>query len=827
MAKVFCDAFFPPLPPTSSYKRPTENPFEPLAKADELLEDTLTKKFIAVVNDNGLIPGLKLLYCGDRPDPAIVDKERKKPDAAFYRDANAPSDGKPHWGSQLMPVEFKRKSTTNLDPYDDDAKSDRVVPAESDERKKVNGQNITYVECLMAVQHRLAVFMLFVIGRRFRLIRWDRSGSIVTRAVDYYVEWELFCDILWRISQCSDVQLGCDPTAELILPDDPDWKRMDRAAKPRQWHIRHAERQLQDYEIPMKNKSDKKRHPQWIFIQEKFAASLHKDWPRYRLKVPAGDGMRCFAVCRPIFRAKGLTGRGTRGYIALDCETRRFVWLKDSWRAHYLNVEKEGDVLAQLNAANVSHVPTLICHGDIEDQVTLTPSWWEQQHPRSTSSAAKAVPVDSARSVGSSSSSSLKRKRREDDDGRDANQESSEEPSATETDPAFRSDCPLRLHRHYRLVVKEIALPLSEFACGRQLVEIVRDCIKAHREATQKTQILHRDVSGGNIMILPIMEERDDGFYVKLVGMLTDWELSKPLNGPGSRGIRQPERTGTWQFMSVALLTRRKPVEICDELEAFLYVIIYYASRYLKSEHDGDTIAAFLDAFFDTYTLNSGRYTCGPAKREAIQNGQLTIDAGTTLQFTNPMDRLLATLLGWFKAHTIVTTYELKQAERRKTHAHTSPLPPTLPSALTSATAPSSSGLQPAIQLKPSNVLDLLCDAHVSVPSTQDYALSALLINQTTMEDLLTAVLTLQEWTTTDKVGDRIPVGWKIADKLYGPTVKSTMTQVSVNKKAKRSQVESSEPAGLVTLVKVTPRAPVTPPRTRASAVDEEEEKEE
>ena len=47
MAKVFCDAFFPPLPPTSSYKRPTENPFEPLAKADELLEDTLTKKFVS------------------------------------------------------------------------------------------------------------------------------------------------------------------------------------------------------------------------------------------------------------------------------------------------------------------------------------------------------------------------------------------------------------------------------------------------------------------------------------------------------------------------------------------------------------------------------------------------------------------------------------------------------------------------------------------------------------------------------------------------------------------------------------------------------------
>ena len=212
--------------------------------------------------------------------------------------------------------------------------------------------------------------------------------------------------------------------------------------------------------------------------------------------------------------------------------------------------------------------------------------------------------------------------------------------------------------------------------------------------------------------------------------------------------------------MSVALLTRRKPVETCDELEAFLYVIIYYASRYLKSEHDGDTIAAFLDAFFDTYTLNSGRYTCGPAKREAIQNGQLTIDAETQLEFKSPMDKLLTKLLSWFRARHIVTKYDR-----------------------TAAPASQPSGLLPAFD--PTQFDD--DNNCVPEPSPQERRLSDLLLEQRIMEDTLTNAAALKTWVQTDKVGDRIPPDWKVTDKLYGPTVQSTRTATS-----KRPRTEQS-----------------------------------
>ncbi|TFK79782.1 hypothetical protein K466DRAFT_470959, partial [Polyporus arcularius HHB13444] len=258
---------------------------------------------------------------------------------------------------------------------------------------------------------------------------------------------------------------------------------------------------------------------------------------------PDGENVRKFLVGRPYFRAKGMTGRGTRGYVAWDCHAKKFVWLKDAWRAHYALLTKEGDILAQLNAAEVSNVPTLVCHGDIRGQTTKTPEFWEMMHP-----------LDPFPLIPTTSTSSQD----------------------------YRQDCPLRRHIHYRIVVEEVCLTLPLFENGQQLVSIIYDCALAHYEATQ-AGFIHRDVSGGNILILPCIVTIEDGRrFIQWTGILTDWELAKGLSDP--RKPRQPERTGTWQYMSVALLNRpQKAVEIPDDLESLFYVLLYHAVRYLKS----------------------------------------------------------------------------------------------------------------------------------------------------------------------------------------------------------------------------------------------------
>ena len=64
--------------------------------------------------------------------------------------------------------------------------------------------------------------------------------------------------------------------------------------------------------------------------------------------------------------------------------------------------------------------------------------------------------------------------------------------------------------------------------------------------ALKKSNILHRDISAGNILLYPKLEEAVDnddqviGQAWVLGGMLTDWELAKCIT---IQYPRQPERT--------------------------------------------------------------------------------------------------------------------------------------------------------------------------------------------------------------------------------------------------------------------------------------------
>lgn len=69
----------------------------------------------------------------------------------------------------------------------------------------------------------------------------------------------------------------------------------------------------------------------------------------------------------------------------------------------------------------------------------------------------------------------------------------------------------------------------------------------AHQAATLDAKIVHRDVSGGNILILPSLmpDPNTKTMAIKWLGLLVDWELSKPVHdkqGTQPRA-RQPERT--------------------------------------------------------------------------------------------------------------------------------------------------------------------------------------------------------------------------------------------------------------------------------------------
>ncbi|CDO73967.1 hypothetical protein BN946_scf185043.g15 [Trametes cinnabarina] len=307
-------------------------------------------------------------------------------------------------------------------------------------------------------------------------------------------------------------------------------------------------------------------------------AAIHA--PFWRLTVHDASGNRHFLVGNPHTTASSLAGRGTRTYVAIDAEDRNgpFVYLKDAWRVAHEGIEQEGSILSVLNDDSndgpVEGVPTLICHGDVEDQVTFSQKVWQEKHP-----------------------------------------------------DVKTEDCPLKTHRHYRLVVKEVCLPMRDFLSFLELVLLIHFCIEG------------TDISAGNVLIYPVEEFVDGKIVTERIGILADWELAKKVVDRDYRdGHRQVNRTGTWEFASASALNNpTKRIIVQDDMESFFHLLLYFAIRYLP--HNCENVGQFMEAYFDGHVERDGVYYGGKEKLSAMTSGRLTTFRLLPLEFYKPTAR--------------------------------------------------------------------------------------------------------------------------------------------------------------------------------------------
>ena len=385
-----------------------------------------------------------------------------KSDTAIFHCEQLQSGSLPSCFDQSVPVVFTRHFVGG-DPFDRAHYDDEHGEIKK-ERGRVLGEISAIANLLFSAQHRLFLFMVLIIGRRFRLLRLDRAGIVVSAPVDYVSDPNVLCDALQRLCALDDSSLGIDPTATRVLPGGRDFRRMDIAALKSPRDADHSER---DLDTPLTTPVT------FAYARDLFDASITSGWPRYRIQIHYGDKWHDFLVGKPTFRADSVVGRGTRGYVALDCETNRFVWLKDVWRAAYAIPVPEGDMLRRLNDAGVENVPTLVCHGDVDDHVTVTADYWvpysADPSARFPDSQALCPLVDSPQSI------SKKRKRTTDYEDGVVSLPSKDEKIHNSNDDSHR---PLRQHKHYRIVVEEVAFPLTDFKNGKQLASLVLDALR-------------------------------------------------------------------------------------------------------------------------------------------------------------------------------------------------------------------------------------------------------------------------------------------------------------------------------------------------------------
>ncbi|KAI0247322.1 hypothetical protein BJV78DRAFT_1246563, partial [Lactifluus subvellereus] len=245
------------------------------------------------------------------------------------------------------------------------------------------------------------------------------------------------------------------------------------------------------------------------------------------------ENPKCYITPSAKWATGALIGATFR-YIAYDVESRNLVYLKDYWRVDHPDVQKEGDVYRELHEAEVPNIARMGRAGDVPQILgrgELQVPWLGVQRTKT--------------------------------------QDYLSRPGS----PC--SWCPGHLcvetYIHYRLVLETVGMSLNRFRSTRQLCEVIRDAIVAHTTAYNKTRILHRDISAGNILIT------DKG-----TGILADWDLSEKVKEVGDSKPRPHSRTGTWQFISIGRLMDpwSRPHEVSDDLESFFWVLLYEVVRY-------------------------------------------------------------------------------------------------------------------------------------------------------------------------------------------------------------------------------------------------------
>ncbi|KAF9235323.1 hypothetical protein BU15DRAFT_51528 [Melanogaster broomeanus] len=320
---------------------------------------------------------------------------------------------------------------------------------------------------------------------------------------------------------------------------------------------------------------------------------LDADTPLFAYDVPVDENKKktlTFYGPRPPCPPRSLIGRSTRTLPVCEMSgiskeklcVHRVVYLKDTWRVDAKEMQPESDVYRKLEEAKVPNIAPFICGGDFKGCGAKT----------------------------------------------ETNQLATEERWG-----GVWGD--LTAHALHRLILGVVGRGLVFFKCTKELAQSVLDSMRAHWHAYNDAQILHRDVSAGNIIITNSGQ-----------GLLIDWDLSKPLSVTTKR---RRDRTGTWQFMSAALLRNIfAQHKLEDDNESFLHVLAWSTIRYVPSTLSSDACAAHLREVYDSSSTILGTIVGGNAKADKF--GANTYIPKFELSKPSPILDLLKQLVSPFSA---------------------------------------------------------------------------------------------------------------------------------------------------------------------------------
>lgn len=280
---------------------------------------------------------------------------------------------------------------------------------------------------------------------------------------------------------------------------------------------------------------------------------------------------------KAMVRQRAIVCRGTACYETSDSHVAKFSWVSDKRK---LEVEQ----LRRAERRGVEGVARVVAHRQITTIATIREGLeFSKPHRFRNEAVNFEDPVSAPASMNTSgnkrksssdhtsdNTSESKRRRSNSQKSKLPTEQSSQSSVGKAKPSLYTPGEDLWENRIYScLVVSPAGRVISDFRTVRELLESMRDAIKAHQSLYETGNILHRDISSNNIIITN--PEAADGFK----GMLIDLDLAKERDS-GPSGARH--QTGTMQFMAVEVL-RRADHTYRHDLESFFYVLLWICAR--------------------------------------------------------------------------------------------------------------------------------------------------------------------------------------------------------------------------------------------------------
>ncbi|GJE92011.1 hypothetical protein PsYK624_081640 [Phanerochaete sordida] len=212
-----------------------------------------------------------------------------------------------------------------------------------------------YAGASFARQHRRFLFQAVVIGDQARLLRWDRSGCIVSARFSVIHTLHL-ADFLWRFDHMDAQQRGWDSTATLAT-------RIE---------MKLFEDAVRDFIGVAEVSAGRNHTPRKVPNAEETLDSTDT-YPTWKIRVAHEDTHEAteLVVRRPFAGHRAMFGRATRAYLALDLSTSRLVFLKDSWRLDDRRVRPEFRIYQELRSRDIPFIPYPMYGGDVQDSAGI------------------------------------------------------------------------------------------------------------------------------------------------------------------------------------------------------------------------------------------------------------------------------------------------------------------------------------------------------------------------------------------------------------------------------------------------------------------------